>query len=149
SFANPAGDPHWSAPTIGDLAPGYSLHWSINGSGQLVGTLFHGAQNLGDAIFLQLSGSTSIAAHTSGSPTVTVTIAEALQHSLPGNDQITISGLVVEGSDGQGNFVLETVNVTIVDDVPGAPTVTVTGQEPILLTFDGGLANGNFVGTQS
>ncbi|MCA6122754.1 hypothetical protein J6500_12730 [Bradyrhizobium sp. WSM 1704] len=37
-------------------------------------------------------------------------------------------------------------NVQFGDDGPGTPTVTVSGVEPVALTFDGGLVNGNFVG---
>ena len=40
-------------------------------------------------------------------------------------------------------------HVTFGDDGPQAPTVTLSGEtEPVLLTFDGGLTGGNFVGTQ-
>ncbi|MBR0875452.1 hypothetical protein JQ633_34220, partial [Bradyrhizobium tropiciagri] len=38
-------------------------------------------------------------------------------------------------------------NVQFGDDGPGNPTVTTSGVEPVALTFDGGTANGNFVGT--
>jgi hypothetical protein len=136
AFANPAGDPHWVAPTVGDLAPGYSLHWALNASGELVGTLFQGATNLGDAIILQLSGSTSASAGGTAVPTITVTLTEALHHALPGApngtsviDSITINGLVVEATDAGGNVATGAINITVVDDVPVNNSVVLPAYE--------------------
>ncbi|MCP4500812.1 MAG: hypothetical protein GY822_12695, partial [Deltaproteobacteria bacterium] len=38
-------------------------------------------------------------------------------------------------------------NIQFGDDGPGNPTLVVSGTEPIALTFDGGLTDGNFTGT--
>src|SRR4029078_11800231 len=52
-----------------------------------------------------------------------------------------------EGNDAPGSRLLDLGgNIQFGDDGPQAPTVVLSQTEPIAITFDGGLANGNFVG---
>ncbi|MBR0875297.1 hypothetical protein JQ633_33395, partial [Bradyrhizobium tropiciagri] len=62
------------------------------------------------------------------------------------------ASVVTTDSDGDSSTTANALldlggNVQFGDDGPGNPTVTVSGVEPVALTFDGGTANGNFVGT--
>ncbi|MBB4370567.1 hypothetical protein GGD63_003362, partial [Bradyrhizobium sp. cir1] len=57
-------------------------------------------------------------------------------------------------TDADGDSVTTPINLgagvfTIQDDGPTAPTIAVSLNDPILLTFDGALTGGNFVGTQA
>ncbi|WGD49493.1 DUF5801 repeats-in-toxin domain-containing protein [Bradyrhizobium sp. CB1650] len=120
AFGDPAvSGSGWVAPTVNGLAAGYSLSWSVVG-GQLVGTLFQGATNLGAAIYLGLTN-TSAAANTSVTPIVTVTLVDQLQNALSPTD-VTITGLHVVATDTSGDQVFGIVNVTVKDDVPTAFT---------------------------
>jgi VCBS repeat-containing protein len=116
-FANPSG-PNWTAPTILGLAAGYAINWALS-AGQLVGTLFQGAVNLGNAIYLALSGQTSASPFAAATPTVTATVTDQLQHAM-GADAITISGLPVVATDTSGDNVFATVNLAVGDDEPVA-----------------------------
>ena len=116
-FANPAG-PGWSAPAVVGLAAGYAINWALS-AGQLVGTLFQGAVNLGNAIYLSLSGQTSAAAFTSATPTVTATLTDQLQHAA-GVDALTISGLQVVATDAGGSAATGAINIIVGDDAPDA-----------------------------
>jgi len=119
TFVDPAsGD--WVAPTINGLAVGYSISWALNG-GQLIGTLFQGVTNLGEAIYLELSGQTSASGGGTATPTVTATLTDQLQHALvQGNNDITIEGLLIVATETDGDKAFATVDVTVRDDVPVA-----------------------------
>ncbi len=82
----------------------------------MIGTLFHGASNLGDAIFLDLSGTTAGPGGTA-TPTVTGTLAEALHDAL-GSDQVTVSGLNIVATDADGGTATGSVTVNVIDDAP-------------------------------
>src|SRR6187551_694398 len=54
-----------------------------------------------------------------------------------------------EGDNATGSALLDLGgNIQFGDDGPQAPTVVLSQTEPIAITFDGGLANGNFVGPE-
>ncbi|WP_166294177.1 DUF5801 repeats-in-toxin domain-containing protein [Bradyrhizobium sp. 2S1] len=89
---------------------------------------------------------------------VTLTDLRAVHEGTPGdfNEGITLaSGLIAltaTVTDNNNQTASASVDIgshlTILDDGPVNPTVVVSGVEPVLLTFDGGLAGGNFVGPQ-
>jgi T1SS-143 domain-containing protein len=117
AFADPTDAAHWTAPTVSGLDAGYSLSWRLDGtSHELIGTLLHGATNLGDAIFLDLSGTTAGPGGTA-TPTVTGTLAEALHDAL-GSDQVTVSGLNIVATDAHGGTATGSVTVNVIDDAP-------------------------------
>ncbi|MBN9547559.1 MAG: type I secretion C-terminal target domain-containing protein, partial [Alphaproteobacteria bacterium] len=116
AFANPnGGDANWIAPTVSGLASGYSITWALSG-GELVGTLMHGATNLGPSIYLALSN-TSAGPNSSLTPVVTATLTDQLQHAA-GSGNITINGLQVVATDTSGDHVSGAVNLTVLDDAP-------------------------------
>jgi VCBS repeat-containing protein len=124
TFADPAiPGSGWSPPDVDGLAAGYSIAWRLDaGSGQLIGTLIGpGASNLGDAIFLALSGETSAGVFETATPTVTATLADQLQHAvIAGKNDVTIEGLTVVATDATDAKAFATVDLTVTDDVPVA-----------------------------
>ncbi|MHC2335526.1 DUF5801 repeats-in-toxin domain-containing protein [Bradyrhizobium sp. USDA 4454] len=91
---------------------------------------------------------------------ITLTDLRSVHENTPGNSNegITLaSGLITVTATVTDNFnqtATATADVgshlTILDDGPLNPTVTLSGANPgELLTFDGGLAGGNFVGVQN
>ncbi len=138
AFGDPADSGSgWVAPTVNGLASGYTLQWSVV-SGELVGTLFQGATNLGPAIYLHLTNTTA-APNTSVTPTVTATLTDQFQHALTpaGTNDVTISGLRVVATDTSGDQVFGTVGVTVRDDIPTvftSETIYVEDKANTLLT---------------
>ena len=76
---------------------------------------------------LDLSAPASIAAGATGNVTVTATLSDNLQHVLGNGAQISSIGNVgVVATDTDGDTTTGTVNINFLDDVPTAPTVTVS-----------------------
>ena len=89
--------------------------WSGEGTNQLVGSI-DGIP----AIYLSISGG-PIAAGTTGSVTVTATLADNLPHYLPDlSGIIQISGILVQASDHDGESTVGAVGMLVFDDVPTA-----------------------------
>ncbi|MGF6312219.1 hypothetical protein ABIB82_006292, partial [Bradyrhizobium sp. i1.8.4] len=129
-----------------DSATGQHVLLTVNAAGVVEGRTAIG----GDLVF-------TVAVDATGH--VTLTDLRAVHEATPGdfNEGITLaSGLVTltaTVTDNFGQSATATADVgshlTILDDGPVSPTVTVSGVEPVALTFDGGLAGGNFVGVQT
>jgi len=121
TFVNPTNVNDWVAPTVSGIATDYTISWALVG-GQLVGTLYDPANNnLGPAIYLELSGQTSASNGGTATPTVTATLTDQLQHALvQGNNDITITGLRIVATEADGDKAFATVDVTVRDDVPVA-----------------------------
>ncbi|APE30130.1 hypothetical protein BOX17_03680 [Halomonas aestuarii] len=67
--------------------------------------------------------------------------------------ELVASAETTDGDHDVSNVVSSTLdlggNVRFGDDGPADPTVALSGAEPVGLTFDGGLTDGNFTGTES
>jgi T1SS-143 domain-containing protein len=110
AFATPTGG---NAPVISGLDNLGSVSWSVDLDGRLVGTIGGTV-----AIILAIAGGASIAAETSGTVDVEVTLTDAFPHeNSPDADSLVISNIVVTASDGV-TTVSSTVNVTVLDDEP-------------------------------
>ena len=107
--------------TVTGLQAGYTIAWSVDGSGQLVGTLMHGVTNLGTAVLVALTGNTgTTAAGGTANVGVTVTLVGPLEHS---GSSITLNGIDVVASQADGDVSHGTVNITVIDDVPSFTAV--------------------------
>ncbi|QOZ35181.1 S-layer family protein [Bradyrhizobium sp. CCBAU 53421] len=136
--------PHADSGLI-DSGTGQHVLLTVNAAGVVEGRTAIG----GDLVF-------TVAVDATGH--VTLTDLRAVHELTPGdfNEGITLaSGLITVTAtitDNFGQSATATADVgshlTILDDGPVNPTVVTSGVEPVLLTFDGGLAGGNFVGTQ-
>ncbi|UPM50766.1 DUF5801 domain-containing protein [Synechococcus sp. A10-1-5-1] len=105
----------------------------------------------------------------SSSGVLTLTQSKAIDHlqtdtydgayiedlALLGNDLIELRATASGTFDSEGDVSTEASasldlggNIRFGDDGPGNPTLTLSGTEPIALTFDGGLSGGNFVGVE-
>ncbi|QIG98979.1 DUF5801 repeats-in-toxin domain-containing protein [Bradyrhizobium sp. 6(2017)] len=128
-----------------DTATGQHVLLTVNAAGVVEGRTAVG----GDLV---LTVSVDATGH------VTLTDLRAVHEGTPGdfNEGITLaSGLIAltaTVTDNNNQTASASVDIgshlTILDDGPVNPTVVVSGVEPVLLTFDGGLAGGNFTGTQ-
>ncbi|WP_338831727.1 DUF5801 repeats-in-toxin domain-containing protein [Bradyrhizobium sp. 27S5] len=128
-----------------DTATGQHVLLTVNAAGVVEGRTAVG----GDLV---LTVSVDATGH------VTLTDLRAVHEGTPGdfNEGITLaSGLITltaTVTDNNNQTASASVDIgshlTILDDGPVNPTVVVSGVEPVLLTFDGGLAGGNFVGPQ-
>jgi len=99
-----------------------AVDWSIDGSGQLVGTIGGSV-----AIVLAVNGS-AIAAGATGTVTVTATLTDHFPHADGGTGKVSIGGIQVVATDTDGTQATATIGVTVVDD---APVVTVTGTDTV------------------
>ncbi len=91
--------------------------------------------------------------HVNGIDTTTSDAATILDRMLLADNQIQLTARVTDDY-GSGQVLSATAfvdlggNIQFGDDGPGNPTLVVSGTEPIALTFDGGLTDGNFTGTE-
>ena len=116
------------SPTIAGLdnasAP---ITWELGGNAQtLLGKI--GGVTM---ITLTLTGDvTATGGGDTATPTVTATLSDNFPHeNLPDADSLTITGLVVNATDTDGEVTTGTVNVTVVDDAP-VPTNDVAAASP-------------------
>ena len=138
AFADPTGG---NQPTISGLDDGANVTWAIQ-SGRLVG--FIGGSV---AIILELAPA-SVAANSTGSATVRVTLTDAFPHQdSPDADSLVIEGIVVTASDNV-TTVSGRVDVTVLDDgpmpvtLPNATLANVNGGAVAFsLDLDGTVAN--------
>jgi len=110
------------------------VEWSIDGSGQLVGTIGSAV-----AIVLAVNGS-AIAAGATGTVTVTATLTDRFPHA-DGAGNVSIGGIQVVATDTDGTQATATIGVSVSDDVPSAENVS----HEAVLDDEGqplGLANG-------
>ncbi|MES2905711.1 MAG: Ig-like domain-containing protein, partial [Pseudomonadota bacterium] len=107
-----------NVPSVSGLAAGYTLSWSLSG-GELIGTLFQGATNLGAAIHIGLAGTTTAAAGGTATPIITATLSDQLQHAA-GSGNVVVGNISVVATDIDGSTVKGTAQLTVIDDVPTA-----------------------------
>ncbi|MGF7008925.1 beta strand repeat-containing protein [Aminobacter sp. BE322] len=112
------------APTIGGLDNAASISWVLD-AGDASGRTLLGQIGGSTVITLTLSGQVTGAAGATISPTVTAVLSDNFPHeNAPNAGSVTVTGLVVNATDTDGEVIPGTVNVTVVDDVPTAqPTI--------------------------
>ncbi|GAA5186775.1 type I secretion C-terminal target domain-containing protein [Ferrimonas gelatinilytica] len=85
------------------------ISWSLDGDGNLIGTID------GNAVLLLSLSDTSIEAGQSGSVIVTVTLLDNLQHNID-VDALSIEGILIEGQDAHANIASGTLDLIVQDD---------------------------------
>ncbi|MDR5865590.1 DUF5801 repeats-in-toxin domain-containing protein, partial [Halomonas koreensis] len=142
---------------------GESINLYINGDGTLVTGSTAGDEGsvaAGNTIFtLALNGTTGVLTQTQ-SGVIDHGTTDTYDGAYISDEKLLADGLVelvasAETTDSEGDTSgvnSETLdlggNVRFGDDGPGDPTVTLSGTDPVGLTFDGGLMDGNFTGTE-
>jgi T1SS-143 domain-containing protein len=119
-------------PVTSLTSGGVAITWSGGGTGTLIGSA---------------NGTEIIRVTINNSGGYTVTLSGAIDHPNVNAEDVQSFTVPVNVNDGTTSS-SGTLTVNIEDDSPAAPTVTTSGTEPVALTFDGGLANGNFTGAE-
>ncbi|GKW49804.1 beta strand repeat-containing protein [Halomonas sp. NCCP-2165] len=148
----------------GLTSDGEAINLYINGDGTLVTgstAADEGSVAAGNTIFtLALNSTTGVLTQTQ-SGVIDHSQTDTYDGAYISDEQALADGLVelvasAETTDSEGDTsgvnseALDLGgNVRFGDDGPGDPTVTLSGTDPVGLTFDGGLSGGNFTGTES
>ena len=109
------------SPTVNGLDESASITWTLD-AGDPSGRTLLGQIGGVTVITLTLTGDvTADGGGDTATPTVTVTSADHFPHqNAPDADSLTISGLIVNATEADGDITTGTVNVTIQDDAPTA-----------------------------
>lgn len=101
-----------------------NVQWSGSGTDSLTGTL-----NGVVVLVLSLSGDNTAIAGGSANVTVTATLTDAFPHYFSHSGDVTITGIVVDAEDDDGDVATSLVDVTVLDDEPHdiSPEATVLG----------------------
>ena len=106
-------------PSVSGLDEGASISWTLDPADPTGRTLL-GTIGGVTVITLTLTGDlTAVAGGDVATPTITAVLTGFLPHqNAPDADSLTITGLVVNATDADGQIISGTINVTVVDDAP-------------------------------
>ena len=135
------------APTVSGLDDLASLTWTLD-AGDATGRTLLGKIGADTVIKLTLTNDVTAAGGGDvATPTVTATLSDNFPHeNAPNVDSLTITGLVVNATDTDGEITTGTVNVTVIDDHPDVAIVAAVadGTPATDSIAEGGTLNGTW-----
>ena len=135
------------SPTVSGLDDAASIVWTLD-AGDATGRTLLGKIGGVTVITLTLTGDVTAAGGGDvATPTVTAVLSDNFPHeNAPDADSLTITGLVVNATDTDGEVTTGTVNVTVVDDQPDVEIVAAVadGTPATDSVAEGGTLNGTW-----